>query len=522
MRSIPLVLVILLLTPTFGSVAAQAPTLADEAETALLDLKAQTLYDQSPDRDPVEHLQEVLEGHSQAPPGDVTQAWRAAQNATGPDARRAILAAEAALLDHARHETQRALEDGNATLAQAWLELPLERAYWQQRALPVEPVLEGDGLDEENVTELLDSALAIRAREAIMEALLLNRTGAREEARATAQGAEALVATLIPEASSRLPDALRDPLEGNATGIAQAVLAVPNGTSDHFLTGLIAPLTALEYNHRIEVLEEFGARNIDPAFVVARAASEDPDQSRALAQAAFERYAADRARLGVMGEGTAEGIDDAYRALLEAQEQGSPEAVLEAAGAVRGAVAEVALLDPGFTLKVETGGVQPNRTHKYHVAFLRPTLEGIASYEIEIGYNASVVETVDVTTADAEHELTSTLEPGVARLEGSFDPSLVSNVRLVLLHLEARGPPASETDLTIEEATFREPDGDRMDPFILRDGHVTTAQIETGEDEASPEAAADGNATTQQTPWGVFATLLALLAAVQIAPRWRR
>lgn len=525
-RLVPVALVVLLLVPASASSTASDPELPDKADAAFVDLKTQALYEREPSADPVDRIREALSGPSQASLANVTDAWRTAQNASGPPAREAILEAEGRLLEHARDEAHHALAEGDATAARAWLGIPLERVDWQARSIPARGLLDGDGLDEENLTEVLDAALAVRAREAVMEALLLDRTGAREDARATANGAQALLATLIPEASRRLPDALRTPLEENATGIAADVLAVPNGTSDHFLTGLLAPLTALEYNHRIEVLEEFGARNIDPAFVVARTVQEDPGRADDLAEAAFHRYATDRSRLFLMGEGTAgdrdliQDADDAYRELRRAARNLSQERAEEAAADVAQTVGRATLLDPGFTLKVETGGVQPNRTHDYDVVFLRPTLEGVSSYRLRLSYDPSIVEIVDVEPRQgAQQTLRVEHGAGTVTVDASFDRPLVENTRLVNLRIEARGEPLAETNVTIEEALFRDADGDSLEPFRLRDGHATVAKIDTGTDE-SPEPAQNGS-QARPTP-GPTALLAALSTGAAALGRARR
>lgn len=521
-RPITITLTLLTLTaawPAIGQTGGQEardadrPELAQAAQDALLQLKAQAPRAVPGNGTPPStYLDEHVLSRSPSTSDHVLSVFREAENATGDQARARVLEAEASLLGLAAANTLAPAAEGNLTVAHDWLQVLLERVHADARDLPHEDLLDGEAVDQEALEATVHAALAIRAREAVTEALLMNWTGQPEASTATARGAEALLGLLVPEASQRLPDRMRRSFEGNITGVEAAVLAVPAESSGHYLSGLLAPLTALELDRVIEPLNEFAMRNVDPAFVAARAAQEDPAIAESLAKAAVQRYTSDRGRLLLMGEGTMAGVDRAYHALANTTAGGNMSETLDLASQVLEALRPVGLLERGSVLKVETGGVQPGRIHDYRVTLVYPPLEGISRYSIQIESDPAVVGIVGVKPlVDGRFE--QNLEADGVVFSSQLDDPLRHSARIAHLKLNATGPPEASTDLTILDATFVEPDGDDVPFFRLRDGHATVANIRAEPDDPGGTANASGISSTPLPPALVVA-VLALGAAV--------
>lgn len=473
-----------LLVPVAG--ASPTPT-AGAVEEAFVDLKRSALADEEPEDDPVERLRKALDGERRP---EVERAWREVQNASGPDAREAIVKAEAALFVLVEERMEAALAEANASDAEAWLEVALLRADAENRTLPGPPT-EGEP-DAESLRQALDAAMAVRAREVLWKAYLLNATDRPEAAEATARGAEAMTELLVPNASQRLPAGEREAFEENASRVPEAILSAPADAGRYLFPSLAAGLTALQYDHDVEELEVLGQRPIDGARIVDRATREDPTVYEDLARAAFERYAVDRARLGLMGEGSNEAVDEAYLDLQDAVKADDREALRNATDEVRSAVANLALLGQGAVVTVESGGVRHNLTHKYDVSLVRPTLEGVGSYDVVLGYDGDVLDVVNVTPVASEGIFAWDGGGTSGDVTATFtaNESIREAEHLFQLHLEAAGPPGDKTNVTVDGVELREPDGDRIETFLVRDGNVTIAQIETGDEPA------DGTETT--------------------------
>lgn len=498
-------------------VAAASPA---EAPAAFVDLKRQVLAGEEPDRDPVERLRsEALDGQ---PRPAVESAWRAAQNASPEEAPRAVLEAEAALLALAGDEVRAALEAGDATAVHAWLQVALARADAANRTLAPAASLGPDALDEEAATEALHAAVAVRAREAAWEAFLWNETGEPARAERTAEGAGSLAELLVPNASRRLPDGVRAAFEANATRVPHAVLGPTFGDGRYLFPGLAAGLTALQYDHDVEELEVQGQRAIDGAAVATRAAGEDPERFQALAGAAYERYGADRARLGLMGEGTNAALDEAYLDFRDAARNGSHAGAREAAEAIREAAGGLALLGNGVVLTVESGGVRQDRTHTYKVSLVRPPLDGVGRYEAAFTYDGDVLDVADVTPradgANLSWEGGGTT--GALTVNATQAPPVREASHLLALHLDAAGQPGEQTTIVPERVQAYEPDGDRVGTLLVRHGNVTLAQIEAPEDPGDANGSAQGAPAANPTPGAGFAG--ALLAGLLVAGARRR
>lgn len=487
--------------------------IAEPADTAIVDLKRSALAGEEPDRDPLERLREAVLAESPTSTRAVEDAVRRAQQANGTDARERVLEAEAMLLRLARANALAAHADGNDSAALAWLNVTLARVHPDVRNL-TRPAA-GEPVTREPLVEALDAAIAVRAREAVWEAFLLDATGRTDAARITAGGAEALLGVLVPNATARLQPGPRAGLEENATRVFEAVTRPAADEGRHLFPGLAAPLTALQYSHDVEPLEVFGERVVDSTLVALRASREDPRLARTLAEAVWQRYGVDRGTLGLAGEGDIQPMDQALRSFRSALENRS--AVHAAARGVRAEVEDVALLGHGVTVDLESGGVRPNRTHTYDVTIVRPPLEGIASLGLELAYDGNVL---DVAGAEPnEWPGTLALEgggtSGRGSLSGNASDPMVDAGHAIHLKLEAAGPPGSRTNLTVEEASFLEPDGDPIPVHIVRDAPITIANVTTGDGGQSEEATTGGNNTgTKSTPSLGLATagLLALLA----------
>lgn len=485
---------------------------AAEADAAFVELKQATLTGEDPDRDPVEHLRGEVLAHSRVSTDDAEQALRAAQQASGTDARQRVLEAEAALLELARDNALDAQASDNDTAAREWLNVTLLRVHPDVRNL-TRPALEGS-LDREALVEALDATIAVRAREAVWEAFLLHAADRTDAARATAAGAEALIGKLVPNATARLQEGPRAGLEENATRVWEAITRPPADQHEHLFPGLAAPLTSLQYSHDVEPLEVFGERVVDGALVALRAHQEDPRLAQELSQAAWDRYRVDRTTVGIAGEGNVTPIDESVKELqnwIHDREQ-----ALDAAHQLRAAVGDVALLSHGITIDVESGGVQPNRTHTYDVVLVRPPLEGIGSFDLRLTYDGSVLDVTDVTPRAFDGDVTveGGGTTGAAAISGTADTPLVESSRFIQLDLGAAGPPGSNTTLHVDQATFLEPDGDRVPTNIVRDGPITIAEIATGNDTVQDATSSSDDTETKSTSAvGVLAAgLMAALA----------
>lgn len=502
-------LVVLLLVQAVPTASA-AGDLAGPAEQALVDLKLEALAGHRTDEDPLERLRQQVLPASRVPTQRIEAAWSQAANASGPSARETLLAAEAELFALARTNALAAEGSGDDAAARAWLEVVLARVDWRGRSIPAGELLGDGSLDREPLVEVLDSVTAVRAREAIWKAFLLNASDRRPAAEATAEGAKRLAQVLVPNATDRLPSGLAAGFRGNLTQLPSLVLSAGADQSRHLFPSLMAPLTALEFGHDVEPLEVFAQRPIDGAYLAVRAMREDPRIAPALADAAFRRYNVDRTPIGFLGEGPIERSDEAYRALRSAIEASDRAAARQAADQVAARIGEVALLGHGVVLEIETGGVRQNSTHTYDVTLIRPSLEGVASYELSLTYEGDIVAVPGaqpLRLADG-FQLEGGGSSGDVTLTGEASPPLRSSAKIALLEIHGTGPQGAETNLTVQQARFLEPDGDELPRFIVRDGHVTIT-VHAGE-EAGPDAAGTNRTDARGTPLGPIAALLGL------------
>ncbi len=503
----------------FPAAAAQddGPSFADTALDAFVLLKSKALGLTEDPRSPTAILETEVVPHSTTSTDGLVQAWRDAENARGADARASIVRAEAALLGFANENAVAAKAGDEGRMANEWLSILAGRVDGAGRGMDVARAAS----DEESFREAARALVAIRAREETVQAIMLARAGRAADADVAAQGAEALIALLLPAAREDLPTTLMNVFVENATSVREAIADLPPERNDHALSGLLAPLVALEYDHAPEVVEEFAVRNSDAAFLTVRAAREDPALFDVLAIEAFTQYGADRGGLFLRGEGTMDATDAAYLTFKEAAASSDAARLAPAAAAIHVELAKVGVLGRGIVLKVETGGVQPGREHEYRVTLVRPPLEGIRSYRVSIAYDPAVVNITRVTPVELGEDFKETHSPGNATFEGRATDPVRANNHLARFTIVSTGEPETRTNLTITVSEFLEPDGDRAGVLLLRHGTATVANIVRGDDDEEAEGAAVGG-DANRTPLGIAPVLLAGLAAAGVRRRLTR
>lgn len=520
-------LIAMLLAPAaLPPVAAEDATgtpLAEPSERALAALRDALLHDADGAAEAVDAAERDVFDASIVDASAAVAAWREAAGARGNEgARPRLLEAEAALVDVAAQNALAAAAAGDADAAREWLRVVLARVEWSARSVPAAPLLHPEApLDEEAFREVVHAAVAARAREEAVRAMLLTYAGERELAAASARGASAFADTLLPDAAARLPKALEAAFVENASRIDALLDELPEARKDHALSAIVGPLVALEYDRDVEALDEFGVRNSDAAFAAARAAVEDPAVFATLSDEVVLQFAADRAGLFLRGEGGLEALDAAYETFRAAAPSADAALVGDAAAKIHAALQDLALLQRGIVLKVETGGVQPGRVHEYGVTLVRPSLEGVASYHLEIAYDPSVVAIVGVVPRALTSDFVTSIEDGRAIFGGSSGVPLERSAPIAKIRLEARGPGGSATNLTVVAANFLEPDGDAIDVFRLRHGSATVAIVPDAIDEAvDAEVAADESAS-RAVPAAAWSALAAGGALAAVARRRR-
>lgn len=525
MTRLPLLVSLLLIIPLVPNVVADdgGPDRGaeDALDTALaLFRNAQTEGSETARRQAADYLRDHVVSHSEVPADDVMAAWDARLEAASTDAS-APYAAEALLLRLVRDNVIDALARDDDATADLWMRLAhsrVDRSGWSIPSWDVER-----GLHDQNVTKDVDAIIAARARETLVEALLIHRGGAAAEAEAVLEGATAFLAILVDHAAGRLPDALQTTFIDQATRGTGLLADVPGTRSDDTWPGLMAPLVALELDRDMEQLDTFAMRNVDASAMVARAARERPETMPFFAEQAWLQYGADRPGLYLRGEGLMNETDTAYDALQAAAANGDPQRIDEAAGEVRTALTGVGLLVRGIVLKVETGGVRPDRVHEYQVTLVRPPLDGIAHYAFEITYDPEVLTIVGAepfgphdhpngVDGPHEHEIPGwdvRFEDGLSVFKITPDEPVRRSAHILTLYLEARGAQGSETGLTLGGPRLLEPDGDVAELHLMRDGHVTITVMPDAQ-QATAESASPG-----------FLWVVAILAAVAVGRRGR-
>lgn len=536
-------LVLVALLPGAAGAGGGNATLGEAADAAYLGLAADVLGHEPPPgaaNHPREHLRTGVLEASRVPANETVQAW---ENATPNGTRAHLGAAEAALLDLSSRNVDDALAKGNVSAALAWLGV-LDRRAWSDLRLhpapdpnrtyghPPEPAPDR-GVAGEDVREAADAALAARARELAVQALLLDRAGQRNASAASAATAAALVEVLEPRGLDRLQPELRAPLRENATeaNLTRAVREAPGAGERFVLTGVLAPLASLEMDHKVEPLEEWAVRNLDAAVAAARASVEDPRLAEAVAREAYEQYQADRGLVGLAGEGTNEAADAAFLDLRNATHAGDPhrspdpEALRAAAANASAALRDLAVMEHGLVVKVTTGGVQPDRTHRYKVTLVKPPLEGLGEVPtFEVTWKPEIVHVAGVEAADEAVDVEAYVGNGTLSFNATFEPPANRSLRAVHLLLEARGPPESTTNLTVEEARFAEADGDPVPVLRVRDGQATVANVTAGAGEPVEDEPPHRPGQEEATRGSPLPAWLAAagLAAGALLPRRRR
>jgi hypothetical protein len=424
---------------------------------------------------------------SRADPEPARAAWRAAAAATSQPVYHA-LAAEAALLRLAAANVELSMSLAEIEGARTWLRVILVRVPHEARDVP-SSVLTEPQTEFPSLRATMHAALALRTREAVMTALLVHRAGDAAAAAEAAAGAQHLVQIVVDHAAPRLRPGLAAPLSQNATRVAEAVREAPTELAAPALTGLLAPLIALEYGRDVEPLDEFALRNVDATFAAARATREDAARAPVLAEAANRQYAADRPRLFSLSETNLTGWDAAQDVFQRRFATGGN--VDEAAAQLYAEARKAALLERGLVLKVETGGVQPGRTHTYAIALIRPPLEGITSYAFTLTFDPTVIEILDARAVNATGRLTWWLADGALSVEGE-EALIRQSAYIARFDLRAVGPRGATTELRVTHATFQTGDA-AADVFRLRHGAVTVAELAPPED-VGGKAPAPGSA----------------------------
>ncbi len=497
----------------------EAPATAVEA---FQDLVAQARQGIEPDQAPLERMQQEVFPTTEAHQGGLEDAWRAVSEREHTSLDERLSRAELALTLFTFDASSRAATAGDTALAAAWLELPWSRISGEARATPTLEPSEGRA-PVEPAEEHKTALVAIRARELVVQGLAFHLEGADGAARTSADAARPWLQTLAPTVERSLPTGMAEAFKTNLSTVHKAIRNVERqAPGTHALAGLLAPLTALEYQHDVEPLEVQASRNVDAALISARALREDPGRASALVNGTLSLYAADRPGIQLQGEGSLDNVTEAYGDLVEAVQASQSERADDAAGTIRDGLAEVALLGYGVVLKLETGAVQPDREHTYRLTLVRPSLEGVERVRLTVRYDPGVVRLTDVELAPRLNgTVEAASETGRLSLAATFEEPLVRSARIALVTIVATGEPGSQTELTLTDVEVQEPDEDILELYRLRHGSATVAEIHRGEGPNGTDGEL-GDPSSGEDRSIPAPGLAAALVTASLATAWRR
>lgn len=545
-RALPvlLLLALLLLAPVPPPAAASHPgeaQLAGEGPLPVGDLvEAARALDRGDEAGASDHVeaartawQDRFRAHSAegVPTGAADAALDAMADESDPVRFRTLLVRfEAALFEVAVGNVEAALEageadgDGGGTVdhaaAHAWLLAARRLVDQPGRMLPFDAPLSALAAERDPsptaVAAALDAAAAFRLLEEVQAADDLHALGEDPAWSLHVDRGRPWWNATRPRAEAVLPPAAFGALDRNMSKL-EAVIEAMSRDAPPPLPGVRGPLTSMAYHRSIERLDEVGAGVEAGLFGLHRALHRDPLRADARWDAFLADYARHRSFLVLVGEGQAPTLDAAVLDVNASRPDGTSavdDAVAHAARTLR----DAALLEYGLVLKVEVGAVRTDRVHRYQVTLLRPPLEGLRSYAVDLAWDPAVVEVRDVEPLRFDANFSAVIDADVGQAAfGGAEPGpdgFRTGAVVAHLRLTAVGQPGQETALNATATTFTTTRGEAAEVFFVRDGRATVADIRVdGDGDGGDDGGPGGPLPLPGAAWSLVALVLALLVA---------
>lgn len=437
--------------------------------------------------------------------------------------RTAVVAVEAELLALAAANVGDAAPGNEAAVA-AWLAATKGRVDAPGRVLP------DDGSDgpqagaDPDPDAVLDAVLAHRLLEevAAAKAARLHDPLGSTVASVHVDRALALWPVVRPRANATLPPAAFDLLDGAMAELDARVADLSPGDAAG-LDDVQGPLTVLAYRRAAGAVDIVAAGVEGALFAAHRAWADGAPAADALFEAAFQAYYRHRAFLFREGEAGVGAVDDAIESLDSSVEEGLVPFIEEGVRGTAAALRETALLGYGLVVKVEQVVVSPGDRGPIRVALFHAPVEGVASFELTLGYDPAVAAVRDVrpgrlSDGFAWEDRGSAPSTGAGSAElvlsGGADPPFVGSAMLATVEVEARGAPADQTALRVAAWRFTAGSGDRADVLLLRDGSLRVGGAPSDDGAA---AGAGGPSLPALPAAGPARALTVLVLAVTVA-----